>query len=264
MLRVALVGKYVELEDSSERQGIPDPRSAGLWLDDIAWVSSEDPKRTRIGQLDNVDGIIVPGGFGYRGIEGKVVAAHFAREHKVPYLGLCLGMQVMCIEFARHVVGNDEPNSTEFDISTEYPVIDLMPDQRELADMGGTMRLGIYDCQLQTGEQRRTPAITTFGTMRSCRSAIAIASSSTMPTGRNLKSAAWSSAACPRTGASSRSPNWATIRSCLAASSIPNQAGGRTSRIRSFYARLQATIARHETRWPGGWRLSRRTSFAQE
>ncbi len=154
VLRVALVGKYVELEDSylSVKESLIHAALACGWDVDIAWVSSEDLEKGRgIGQLEQVDGIVVPGGFGYRGIEGKVVAARFAREHKVPYLGLCLGMQVMCIEFARYVVGNDEPNSTEFDISTEYPVIDLMPDQRELADMGGTMRLGIYDCQLKPG-----------------------------------------------------------------------------------------------------------------
>ena len=105
-------------------------------------------KAATLDRLDEVDGVVVPGGFGYRGIEGKFVAARYAREHKVPYLGLCLGMQVMCIELARHIFDSDEPNSTEFDISTEYPIIDLMPDQRDIADMGGTMRLGIYPCQL--------------------------------------------------------------------------------------------------------------------
>ena len=84
-----------------------------------------------------------------RSIEGKIAAARVAREQGVPYLGLCLGMQVMCIEFARFVTGSDEPNSTEFDISTAYPIIDLMPDQRDIADMGGTMRLGVYECELQ-------------------------------------------------------------------------------------------------------------------
>ena len=87
-------------------------------------------------------GILVPGGFGHRGIEGKVLAAHFARDHKVPYLGLCLGLQCAVIEFAREVVGSKDANSTEFDMFTEHPVIDFMPDQRELEDKGGTMRLG--------------------------------------------------------------------------------------------------------------------------
>ena len=89
-----------------------------------------------------------PGGFGSRGIEGKIQAARYARENKIPYLGLCLGMQLMVVEFARHVLGNEEVNSTEFDRSTTHPVIDLMPDQKSIADMGGTMRLGLYPCQL--------------------------------------------------------------------------------------------------------------------
>ena len=96
---------------------------------------------------------MVPGGFGYRGIEGKVVAARYARENQIPYLGLCLGMQVMVIELARHALGSDEPNSTEFDIKTKYPVIDLMADQRDISEMGGTMRLGLYPCQLSPGTQ---------------------------------------------------------------------------------------------------------------
>jgi CTP synthase len=97
----------------------------------------------------------VPGGFGSRGIEGKIKAARYARENKIPYLGLCLGMQLMVIEFARHVLGDDETNSTEFDRSTPHPVIDLMPDQRDIADMGGTMRLGLYPCELQPGTRAR-------------------------------------------------------------------------------------------------------------
>jgi CTP synthase len=101
--------------------------------------------------LEGADGIVVPGGFGSRGTEGKIQAARYAREKKIPYLGLCLGMQLMVIEFARHVLGNEEVNSTEFDRSTPHPVIDLMPDQRGIADMGGTMRLGLYPCQLQPG-----------------------------------------------------------------------------------------------------------------
>ncbi len=101
--------------------------------------------------LEKVSGIVVPGGFGYRGIEGKIIAAHYARENSVPYLGLCLGMQVMCIEFARNVLNSREPNSTEFNHTTPYPIIDLMPDQRDIADMGGTMRLGVYPCELLPG-----------------------------------------------------------------------------------------------------------------
>ncbi|HLF01502.1 MAG TPA: gamma-glutamyl-gamma-aminobutyrate hydrolase family protein, partial [Anaerolineales bacterium] len=101
--------------------------------------------------LSSVDGIVVPGGFGERGIEGKILAANHARTRKIPYLGLCLGMQVMCIEFARSTLGSEDANSTEFDGNTPHPVIDLMADQRDLTAMGGTMRLGVYPCKMVPG-----------------------------------------------------------------------------------------------------------------
>ena len=153
-LRVALVGKYVELQDAyiSVREALIHAAVALGRRLHVEWINSEDLERGRgLERLATADGIVVPGGFGYRGIEGKIVAARYAREHQIPYLGLCLGMQVMCIEFARHVTGSDRPNSTEFDPHTTYPVIDLMPDQRGIADMGGTMRLGAYPCVLQGG-----------------------------------------------------------------------------------------------------------------
>jgi len=153
-LRIGLVGKYVELEDAylSVKESLVHAACAAGWDLDIEWISSEDLERgRRLDMLHKVDGIVVPGGFGYRGIEGKIVAARAARTQRMPYLGLCLGMQVMCIELARHIMDSDEPNSTEFDIATEYPIIDLMPDQRDIADMGGTMRLGIYECRLVPG-----------------------------------------------------------------------------------------------------------------
>ena len=153
-LKIALVGKYVELQDAyiSVRESLIHAAVAINRAIDIDWVSSEDLERGRgLDRLDAVDGIVVPGGFGYRGIEGKIVAARHAREHNVPYLGLCLGMQVMCIEFGRHVLGNERANSTEFDPHTTDPIIDLMTDQRDIADMGGTMRLGSYPCVLQPG-----------------------------------------------------------------------------------------------------------------
>ncbi|GAB4548406.1 MAG: CTP synthase [Anaerolineae bacterium] len=153
-LRVAIVGKYIELHDAyiSVREALHHAAVQQGFDVEIEWVSSEQLERGRaLEQLERVDGIVVPGGFGYRGIEGKVVAARFARENKVPYLGLCLGMQVMVIELARHVFNSEQPNSTEFDRSTKYPVIDLMPEQRDIADMGGTMRLGIYPCRLLEG-----------------------------------------------------------------------------------------------------------------
>ena len=117
------------------------------------------------------DGILVPGGFGSRGTEGKMQAIRYARENKVPYLGLCLGMQLMVVEFARFILNNEEPNSTEFDRGTPYPVIDLMPDQRGIADMGGTMRLGLYPCALAAGTRSPPKPMEN----RWCRNATAIA-----------------------------------------------------------------------------------------
>ena len=150
-INVGIVGKYVELEDAylSVKEALIHAALAEGYELDLEWISSESLEKGRdLDRLDGLDGIVVPGGFGYRGIEGKIVAARFARTRDVPYLGLCLGMQVLCIEFARAALESEEPNSTEFNISTEMPVIDLMPEQRDIADMGGTMRLGIYPCQL--------------------------------------------------------------------------------------------------------------------
>lgn len=157
-VRIALVGKYVELHDAymSVREALI---HAGLWLDhqiEIEWIQSESLEHGDArARLLAADGIIVPGGFGHRGIEGKIAAARVAREERIPYLGLCLGMQVLCIEFARHVLGNETANSTEFDRKTPHPVIALLPDQHDLAKMGGTMRLGSYPCTLQPGSKAR-------------------------------------------------------------------------------------------------------------
>ena len=151
-LRIGIVGKYVELRDAymSVKESIA---HAAVHLNqdvEIRWIhSGELEKGKRLDDLNDLDGIIVPGGFGYRGIEGKITAAKFARERKAPYLGLCLGMQVMCIEYARNVLHLDDANSSEFDVSTPHAVIDLMPEQRAITDMGGTMRLGEYPCVLQ-------------------------------------------------------------------------------------------------------------------
>jgi len=153
-VRVALVGKYVELHDAyiSVREAL---KHAALHLGvelDLQWVHSADLEKGRSWDvLESVSGVLVPGGFGSRGIEGKIQAAHYARTHQVPYFGLCLGMQLMVTEFAREILGNDQANSTEFDRATPHPVIDLMPDQRTISDMGGTMRLGLYPCELQPG-----------------------------------------------------------------------------------------------------------------
>jgi CTP synthase len=154
VVKVALVGKYVELHDAymSVREAL---KHAGLAEEvevEIGWVHSSELEKDRGWEIiHEADGIIVPGGFGSRGTEGKIRAAHYARTNKVPYLGLCLGMQLMVVELARHALNSEDANSSEFDRSTPHPVIDLMPDQRAIADMGGTMRLGLYPCQLQPG-----------------------------------------------------------------------------------------------------------------
>jgi len=151
---VALVGKYVELHDAyiSVREALKHAAlSLGVELD-LQWVHSADLEKGRsMDVLERTHGIIVPGGFGSRGIEGKIMAAHFARTNKVPYFGLCLGMQLMVVDFGREVLGTEDVNSSEFDHSTANPVIDLMPDQQNVTDKGGTMRLGLYPCMLQPG-----------------------------------------------------------------------------------------------------------------
>jgi CTP synthase len=153
-IKIALVGKYVELHDAymSVREALKHAALAcGVELE-VAWVHSGELEKGRGWEMvEGADGIVVPGGFGERGIEGKIKTARYARENKVPYLGLCLGMQVQVIEFARHILKDEDVNSTEFDPNTPHPVIDLMPDQREIADMGGTMRLGVYPSTLQPG-----------------------------------------------------------------------------------------------------------------
>jgi len=155
-LRVALVGKYVELQDAymSVREAL---RHAALAVGadvEIMWLHSAELEKGKGRELlESADAIVVPGGFGSRGIEGKIQAARYARESQTPYLGLCLGMQVMVIEFGRHVLGTEDVNSTEFDRNTPHPVIDLLPEQRGIGELGGTMRLGLYPCQIEPGTQ---------------------------------------------------------------------------------------------------------------
>jgi CTP synthase len=153
-VRIALVGKYVKLEDAylSVAEAL---KHAGVHHGcrvEIDWVDSEavtDPAVSA--QLESADGILIPGGFGGRGLEGKILACRVAREQGIPYLGICLGMHVAVSEFARHVVGLDGANSTEMDPETPFPVIDLLPEQKEIADMGGTMRLGADPVKLHDG-----------------------------------------------------------------------------------------------------------------
>ena len=150
---VAIVGKYVALPDAY-LSVIESLRHAGLAHDvevDIRWISSEKLDQGDTAALRGVAGIVVPGGFGYRGIEGKVQASRYARQQDIPYLGLCLGMQCAVIDFAREVLDAPDANSTEFAAFTSTPVIDLMPEQRDVANMGGTMRLGLYPCRLVPG-----------------------------------------------------------------------------------------------------------------
>ena len=159
---IGLVGKYVELRDAyySVREALCHAALAHNREVKIAWLDSEELDGLADDKLGQVQGIIVPGGFGYRGIEGMIKAAKFAREREVPYLGLCLGMQIMVIEFGRHVFHTAEVNSTEFDASSAYPVIDLLPEQRGIEQKGGTMRLGTYPCHLVEG----TRAAHAYGT----------------------------------------------------------------------------------------------------
>ena len=166
-VRIALVGKYVQLEDAylSVSEAL---RHAAFGQDsrvEIDWIDSETVdgggaapaagEPTVRERLARADGILIPGGFGGRGIEGKIVAARIAREAGIPYLGICLGMQIAVAEFARHIAGMEGANSTEFDVETPYPVIDLLPEQKEVADLGGTMRLGADPIKLHEGTRAR-------------------------------------------------------------------------------------------------------------
>lgn len=157
-LPIAVVGKYVDLQDSyiSVKEALMHAGMAHEVDIEVRWVRSEDieqqgPERL----LEDVRGIVVPGGFGQRGVEGMILASEYARTQRVPYLGLCLGLQVMVIEIARNGLGKAEANSTEFDPLTADPVIDIMPEQRVITQMGGTMRLGEYPCDLVADSKAR-------------------------------------------------------------------------------------------------------------
>jgi CTP synthase len=166
-VRIALVGKYVQLEDAylSVCEALRHAAALQGSRVQIDWIDSErleatgetagEDRRAAHDLLEGADGILIPGGFGGRGIEGKIEAARIARENGVPYLGICLGMQIAVAEFARHVAGMEGANSTEFDIETPYPVIDLLPEQKEVADLGGTMRLGADPIKLHEGSRVR-------------------------------------------------------------------------------------------------------------
>jgi len=151
---IALIGKYVELQDAYISV-VESLKHAGFYHDaevSIQWINSEKVHEGNVDELlSGADGILVPGGFGDRGIEGKIMAIKYAREHRVPFLGICLGMQLASIEFARHVMGMKGAHSSEIDPSTPYPIIDLLPEQKDVEDFGGTLRLGIYPCKIIEG-----------------------------------------------------------------------------------------------------------------
>jgi CTP synthase len=160
-VRIALVGKYVQLEDAylSVSEALRHAASARDSTVEIDWIDSEllegEEGSAMRERLEQADGVLIPGGFGGRGIEGKIIAARVARERQIPYLGICLGMHVAVAEFARHVAGMDGANSTEMDVETPFPVIDLLPEQKEVANLGGTMRLGADPIKLHDGSLAR-------------------------------------------------------------------------------------------------------------
>ncbi len=157
-VKIALVGKYVGLHDAylSVAESLC---HAGIYNNakvEIKWISSEDVTPDTVGELlGDCSGVLVPGGFGDRGIEGMILSAKYARENKIPYFGICLGMQMAVIEYARNILGFTGANSGEFDDECEYPVIDIMPEQKEVTEKGGTMRLGLYPCKLSEGSIAR-------------------------------------------------------------------------------------------------------------
>jgi CTP synthase len=156
-VRIGIIGKYVTLTDSY-LSVVESVKHGGIAHDarvEVVWIASDDITENH-DVLSTLDGILVPGGFGVRGIEGKVAAIRYAREQGVPFLGLCLGLQCAVIEFARDACGLEGANSSEFDATTPHPVIDLMPDQKDILNKGGTMRLGVWACKLEPGSTAHT------------------------------------------------------------------------------------------------------------
>jgi len=150
-IEIAIVGKYIRLNDAylSVVEAIRHAAIAQGIQVNVRWISSEDVEDKGASEyLQNINGIIIPGGFGIRGIDGKIAAIEYAREKNIPFLGLCLGMQCAVIEWARHVVKLEDANSSEFDSKAKNPVINLLPEQQDVVDLGGTMRLGLYPCRL--------------------------------------------------------------------------------------------------------------------
>ena len=155
---IGLIGKYVELRDAylSVAEALNHAGIANGTNVKIKWIHSEEITLDNYTEvLKGLDGVLVPGGFGDRGIEGKVLASKYARDTNTPFLGICLGMQMAVVDFAKHVLNYDDANSSEFDEETTHPLIHLMPDQKDIENKGGTMRLGIYPCKLAEGSKAR-------------------------------------------------------------------------------------------------------------
>jgi CTP synthase len=153
-VEIAIVGKYIQLHDAylSVVEALKHGGIAARASVKIRWVDSEEIQEETVGKhLEGVGGILIPGGFGMRGTEGKIAAIRYARENRIPFLGICLGMQMAIVEYARHVLGYADANSIELDADTAHPVIALMPEQDEVTDLGGTLRLGAYPCVLKKG-----------------------------------------------------------------------------------------------------------------
>ncbi len=153
-LKIAIVGKYTAVKDAyiSVKEALVHSAAAVNHGLEILWVEAADLEKEDVAkQLSGVDGVLVPGGFGERGIEGKIKAIAYARENKIPYIGLCLGLQLMVVEYARHICSLKDANSTEFNKNTPHPVIDILPEQKAITELGGTMRLGSWKCAIEKG-----------------------------------------------------------------------------------------------------------------
>src|SRR5919198_406826 len=223
-VRIALVGKYVNLPDAylSVTQALAHAGAFHGVEVEVVWIGSddlEDPQARKV--LETIDGVLVPGGFGVRGVEGKIEAVRYAREQGVPFLGICLGLQTAVIEIARHLAGLENANSSEFDLDTPYPVIDLLPDQRRVADMGGTMRLGLDPCRLLKGSRAEQAY------------------------GDGWRRPGWSARAPPLTAGWWRSSSCANTPGSWPASSTPSSARGRPAPTR-----CSATSSARRPPWP--------------
>ena len=230
---IGIVGKYVEYEDSykSLKEALVHGALAHNLKLTVNWIEAEglEQKDQSVqAQLEHVDGILVPGGFGKRGIEGMLKGIQYARENKVPFFGICLGMQTACIEFARNVCGLEQANSSEFDPATPHRVIYKLRELRGVEELGGTMRLGAWTCKLEP-KTRGTCHLWQERDQRTPSSSVRIQSRIRRPADRGGPAHL---AERRRMEPTSRSSRYPTIRSSSAASSIPNSNRSRSSRIR--------------------------------